>query len=291
MRRNGWLQALCLFAGILLIAGCMPLNPPSQPGEMETLPLNIPYPAGTEPVILTLGIGAAELYADAEGQGLLDGSVSYNVPALRPEVRVRSNSVEVRQEARQVPLKTVNRWDLHFGTARPVKLRVNAGAYDGYWELGGVPIQEMEVNQGASRSTFNFSRPNPISMERLIVRTGAAELEMAHLGNARFRHLTFQGGASSYTLDFTGQMTEDATAEIMVGVASLRLVVTADMAVQVDAEKTLGSITADPGFVQAGRLYRTPAWEAGGRPRLEIVISAGLADIRLELVTPDTPVI
>lgn len=291
MKRTVWPQVLCLLFLIILPAGCLPLTPPAQSGEMETMPLNIPYPEGTEPVTLMLNFGAAEFYVDAKGKALLEGSVTYNVPALRPEVRVRANNIEIRQEARQVPLRAVNKWDIHLGTARPMTLKVNAGAYDGYWELGGVPIQELEINQGASRSTLNFIQPNPIVMERLVMRTGAADLEMAHLGNARFRRLTFQGGASAYTLDFTGQWTEDAVAEITVGVASLRLIVPADLAVQVDMQKTLGTTQADPGFIRDGRLYHTPTWEAGGGPRLEITLTSGLADIQLELAKKESPVI
>ncbi|MGQ9516014.1 MAG: toast rack family protein [Anaerolineae bacterium] len=291
MKRAAWPPVLCLLSLIVLSAGCLASTPPAQPGEMETMPLDIPYPEGAEPVTLTLNFGAAEFYADAEGKALLEGAVTYNVPALRPEVRVRANNIEVRQEARQVPLHAVNKWDIHLGTERPMVLKVNAGAYDGYWELGGVPIQELEINQGASRSTLNFTLPNPMIMERLILRTGAADLEMAHLGNARFRHLTFQGGASAYTLDFTGQWTEDAAAEIIVGVASLRLIMPADLAVQVNVQKTLGTIQTDPDFIRDGRLYRTLAWEAGGGPRLEITIIAGLADIQLELAEKESPVI
>lgn len=291
MKKAVWLQALCLLSIAVLPAGCLPLTPPGQPGETVIMPLHVPYPEGTEPVTLTLNFGAAEFYADAEGQTLLEGTVTCNVPALRPEVRVRANSVEVRQEARQVPLNAVNKWQVHFGTGRPLALKVNAGAYDGYWELGGVPIRGLEINQGASRSTLNFTLPNPIVMERLVLRTGAADLEMAHLGNARFRQLTFQGGASSYTLDFTGQWTEDATAEITVGVASLRLVVPADLAVEVDVQKTLGSVEAAPGFLRDGRRYHTPAWEAGTGPRLEIVITSGLADIQLEFAEKASPAV
>ncbi len=291
MKKAVWLQALCLCCIAVLSAGCLPLTPPAQPDETVTMPLNIPYPAGTEPVNLTLDFGAAEFYADAEGRALLEGTVTYNVPALRPELQVRGNSVEVRQEARQVPLNAVNKWQVHFGTERPLMLKVNAGAYDGYWELGGVPIRELEINQGASRSALNFTLPNPIVMEQLVLRTGAADLEMAHLGNARFRRLTFQGGASSYTLDFTGQWTEDASAEIILGVASLRLILPADLAVQVDVQKTLGSVRADQGFIRDGRRYHTPAWETGAGPRLEIVIISGLADIQLEGAEPASPVI
>jgi hypothetical protein len=291
MKKAVCLQVLCLLSIAILPAGCLPLTTPAQPGETITMPLNVPYPEGTEPVTLTLDFGAAEFYADAEGRTLLEGTVTYNVPALRPEVRVRASSVEVRQEARQVPLHTVNKWQVHFGTARPLVLKVNAGAYDGYWELGGIPIRELEINQGASRSTLNFTLPNPIVMERLVLRTGAADLEMAHLGNARFRHLTFQGGASSYTLDFTGQWTEDATAEIIVGVASLRLIVPADLAAQVDVQKTLGTVQAEQGFIRDGRRYHTPAWETRAGPRLEIVITSGLADIQLEMAPTEGPVI
>lgn len=290
MRKAVCWQALCLLCVAVLSAGCLPLTP-AQPGETVSMPISVPYPEGKEPVTLMLNFGAAEFYADAEGQVLLEGTVTYNVPALRPEVRVRADSVEVRQEARQVPLNAVNKWDLHFGTERPLVLKVNAGAYDGYWELGGVPIQELEINQGASRSTLNFTLPNPIVMEQLVLRTGAADLEMAHLGNARFRHLAFQGGASSYTLDFTGQWTEDATAEITVGVASLRLILPADLAVEVDVQRTLGSVRADQGFVRDGRRYRTPAWESGAGPRLEIIITSGLADIQLEFAEKASPVI
>lgn len=266
---------------LISVGGCT--VPGEEIGSVQTFPIRIAYFEGNEPVSLSLDFGAAELNAAPDGTQLLEGSVAFNVGRLRPTVNITGRSVSITQRGENIPPGTRNQWDLHFGTRQPIRLEINAGAYQGHWDLGGVPIQEMEINQGASQTTFDFSAPNPIAMEQLTVRTGAADVELMHLGNARFQQMKFQGGASTYNLDFSGAWNADADVEIQAGVASLRLLIPRSLPARIECTQSLSSIHAE-GFRREGRNYYSPAWDIPTLPHLTITIASGLADIELELV-------
>ncbi len=283
MLRKIWLPAalaaLLIFT-ILAASGCAGFGV-GQTGPTRTAELSLDYPAGAQTPTLVLSLGAAKLQAVADAEKLLEGTVHYNVVGLAPETVVNGSRQEVRQTSNVNPVDMINDWDLHLGTSRPLRLEINAGAYEGDWDLGGIPLQELTVNQGASSSTFDFSQPNSERMSRLVFRTGAASLKLKHLLNANFDRMSFEGGASAYTLDFGGRLQRDAQVEVKAGLSDLTLIIPADVAAQVIVRQAVTSVNADYNFSHRNDSYVTPAWEQGAGPRLTIDLTLGLGTINL----------
>jgi hypothetical protein len=282
MNKNRLAYALLIaMLALLLVAasGCSGFGV-GQTGPIKTVDLNIDYPTSQTP-LLVISFGAAKLRADAQGEKMLEGQVDYNVIGLNPEITTSSSRVEVRQTSNVNPLGMVNDWNLHFGTAKPIRLEVNAGGYEGDWDLGGIPLRELTVMQGASRSTLDFSRPNPETMSRLLFRTGAASLTLKNLANAGFERMTFEGGVSAYTLDFGGKLQREALVDVKTGLSDLTLIVPMDTAAQVIVRQNVTALTADGAFVRRGDSYYTPAWDTSSGSRLTIEVVAGVGNIDL----------
>lgn len=283
--RSAWIL-LALLSILALSVGCTRFGVVEHAGLQRSTEVDFDYRDSDSPTRVTLKFGAAELRADARGEKLLEGTIEYNVTDLTPDLTSGKTWVEISQDVERVGFIGVrdlrNEWDLHFGNEQPIYLEINAGAYDGTWDLGGVPIREMVVNQGASRSTFDFSAPNPETMSELVFRTGAADLELRNLANAGFREMRFEGGVSSYTLDFGGRLMRDGFVAIKAGVSNIRLVIPADTPAQV-VVRGFTNVDADRGFLREGSAYLTPAWDTEDGARLEIEIDAGLANVELDL--------
>jgi len=276
---HGWLTAM-LVVTLLAASGCAGIGI-GQTGPTRSAELAVDYPQGTEPPLLVLSLGAAHLQASADGSRFLEGVIHYNVIGLAPEVVTSGARVEIRQSSNVNPTGMINDWDLHFGTSRAIRLEINAGAYDGDWDLGGLPLQEMIVNQGASKSAIDFSQPNPEVMSRLLFRTGAATLKIKNLANAGFEHMTFEGGASAYTLDFGGRLQRDAYVDIKTGLSDLTLVIPADTPAQVIVRQAMTSVNTDRGFSRRQDSFVTPAWDNSSGPRLVIDVTLGMGNINL----------
>jgi hypothetical protein len=55
--------------------------------------------------------------------------------------------------------------------------------------------------------------------------TGASTVKLIGLANANFSTLTFSGGAGNYTLDFSGDLQQDAVVTIDSGLGNLSLII------------------------------------------------------------------
>jgi hypothetical protein len=87
---------------------------------------------------------------------------------IKPEISQLTNNVTIEQGNLKfggIPFinrEIVNQWDLFLGSQpdKPVNLTINAGAYTGEYELGGLWISSLEVNDGASKVDLRFTKPN-----------------------------------------------------------------------------------------------------------------------------------
>ena len=284
------MRHILLVVGMLAIltvsAGCTRFGLVEHAGISRSTDISFAYSDSERPTRVELEVGAAELNADSRGEMLLEGIIEYNSSDLEPDVLSDDSWVKIDQNVERLGFLGAddlrNEWDLHFGTEQTIDLEINAGAYDGNWDLGGVPIQEMIVNQGASRSTFDFSDPNPEEMRELVFRTGAADLELLNLANAGFRNMTFEGGAGSYKLDFGGKLMRDGYVSIKAGVSNIIIVIPEDTPARVTV-RGLTNVDADRGFDRRSGSYLTPAWGEDDGAQLEIEVDAGLANVELQM--------
>ncbi len=251
-------------------------------GSTQTTTLNEPLPAGSEPVKVSLSMGAGQLNVQGGAQALVEGSIKCNVPAWKIVVERAANQVDIRQESNDgytAPTtgSIVNEWDLRLGN-HPIDLKLSAGAYRGTLDLSGVPLRNLEVMDGASESQIVFSSPNPERMEELSYRTGASTVSLRGLGNARAKQVTFVSGAGTYTLDFTGTASEPTLVSIRSGVSTVRIIVPADAHARLSLGGGLREVSLSGSWTGSGDFYNV----AGDGMDLDINVDMGLGQLILE---------
>lgn len=251
--------------------------------------LEIPYPSETDSH-LKIGIGACKLIARPMSQGdmMLVGTYTHPTGDVAPRIIQRGNTMSLEQgnvasaAGLRGFMKNVPAFDLTLGTARPYSMFISAGAYEGRYDLGGLPLTNLKLEQGAGSAVFDFSRPNPQVMEKLHVEAGAASLRMENLINANFREMKVSTGAASTVLDFSGTLNHEAVVKIDGGMASLRIIVPSTMPAQLEYKSTLGSVKLDDGWAKHGSVYRTEVALEGKRPMLMISANMSLGSIKVE---------
>ena len=206
---------------------------------------------------LSISFGAGKLTLSPGAKNLVDGTTVYNVEDLKPEIIKDGNNIEIKQGNFKSlpPFKDMkNEWDLKLGSA-PMDLVISAGAYEGTLELGGLALKSLEVQDGASNVDLSFSRPNPIEMSILRYATGASDVKVVGLANANFSTLKFSGGAGNYTLDFSGELQQDAVVTIDSGFGNLSLIIPEGVNAKVTVEGAAVNINHGSGWAQNGQSY------------------------------------
>lgn len=276
--------ALLILIGILMLtslACSVTINAPSvrsTVGPTETMEVNEPAPSGD--ARLVIGMGAGKLDVTGGGQGLVSGNIRYNVPGLKPAVKRNGSEVQVVQETDKLTNSfgndLVNEWNLKLGNT-PMDLTINAGAYEGTIDLSGVPLTGLAINDGASKAKVVINSPNPEQMDTLSYKTGASQVELDGLANANFKNMTFSGGAGNYTLDFSGELKQDAKVTITGGVSNVKIIVPSGMQSRITVTGGLNNITPRGTWTVEDKVYQTH----GSGPVLTINLDMGVGNLEL----------
>ena len=226
---------------------------------------------------LSLSFGAGKLTLSPGAKNLVDGTVVYNVKELKPEIQKNGDSIEIKQgDFHSLPPfdNMKNEWDLKVSDT-PLDLTVQAGAYEGNLELGGLALKSLTVRDGASHVDVSFLEPNQTEMSLLRYETGASDVKLKGLANANFSTLTFSGGAGNYTLDFSGELQRDATVTVESGLGNLTLIVPEDVGAVLTVESTAVNISSGSGWAQSGQKYT----QRGSGPSLTILVKMAAGNL------------
>ena len=250
----------------------LPERPKAGPEVEESITVEDPKSDETR---LTLSFGAGRLFLSPGAKNLVEGTAVYNVQDLKPTIQKNGSSIEIRQgDFKSLPIfkDMENEWNFKLGDT-PLDLTVNAGAYEGDLELGGLALKSLTVQDGASHVNVSFLEPNQTEMSLLRYETGASDVKLAGLANANFSTLTFSGGAGDYTLDFSGELQRDAVVEIEAGLGNVSLVIPEEVDAIVTVEGAALNVTHSSGWAQNGQKYT----QNGSSPTLTVVVkmSAG----------------
>ena len=229
---------------------------------------------------LSLSFGAGELKLSSGADGLVEGTALYNVKEMKPEVIKDGTNIEIKQGNFDgiPPFNGMkNQWDLKLGSA-PMDLTIDAGAYEGSMELGGLSLKSLTVKDGAASVNLSFSEPNLIEMSALAYSTGASEVKLSGLGNANFRKFDFDGGAGNYTLDFSGELQRDASVKVDTGLSDLTLIIPEGVDATLTMDGGLTDINLGSGWSQSGNVYS----HEGSGPTLAIVINMGAGNVTVK---------
>ncbi|HLF88838.1 MAG TPA: toast rack family protein [Anaerolineales bacterium] len=252
-------------------------------GPLVTENISVPVPDASDiDVTLSLGAGELELNPGGEG-GLMEGTVSYNVPDFKPEIISNNGNITIKQgelDIEGIPQfdeDVENHWDLKLSAA-PMTLRIQAGAYVGKYDLGGLSIENLYVSDGAADVTLDFSSLNLVEMGILDYSTGASNVTLTHLANANFSTLVFKSGAGNYTLDFSGDLQRDANVKIDSGLSTVRILVPEGMNVKLVFDGGLTNVSAFGNWEETGSNTYT---QSGEGSTLTITVDMGAGNLEL----------
>jgi len=226
---------------------------------------------------ISFGAGKLTLSPDPGGKDLVDGTAIYNVDDLKPQIQKNDSSIEIKQgDFHSLPPfdDMKNEWDLKLSDI-PFDLTVQAGAYEGNLELGGLALKSLTVRDGASHVDLSFLEPNQTEMSILRYETGASDVKLTGLANANFSTLAFSGGAGNYTLDFSGELQRDAVVTIDSGFGNLSLIVPDDVEAVVTVEGAAVNINHGSGWSQNGQKYT----QDGSGSSLTIVVKMAAGNL------------
>lgn len=256
------------------------VNLPSAPtpGPDITEQITVAAPDSEETRLhISFGAGELRLSPGAEA-ALVTGTVTYNLPNFKPEVIEAGGTIELKQG----DIKSLNvgdfrnEWNLNLGLS-PMELEINAGAYQGRYEFGGLALTGLTVKDGASDVILSFSEPNQADMAVFRYETGASNVELTGLANANFSTLIFNGGAGNYTLDFSGELGQAATARVETGFGDLKLVIPKGLDARVTVEGAAVNINHSSGWAQNDRTYT----QDGSGPTLTIIVKMGAGNVTI----------
>lgn len=176
------------------------------------------------------------------------------------------------------------RLDVALSPAVPAMLDLRFGAATAHLELGGLSLESVALQTGASQSAIAFSAPNRVACHRFELEAGAAEIDVTGLGNSRCEHITVSGGVGEVLLDFTGRWLEASAtdAEVTIGLGALTMRFPEGLGVAIEVERFLASFE-DRGFVRQGSRYISAGFEEAGA-QIAIRLKAVFGDVNVEWV-------
>jgi len=226
---------------------------------------------------VSLSFGAGDLKLSPGAKTLVEGTVIYNVDDLKPEIIEDGSEITIKQGNFQgfPPFEGMkNKWDLQLGES-PMELVIEAGAYSGELELGGLALKSLRVNDGAADVSLSFSEPNLVEMSEFSYSTGASNVTLEGLMNANFKTFVFNSGAGNYSLDFSGKLQRDATASIDSGLSDMTVIIPEGINAVVTIDSALADVTLPDGWSQSGNAYT----QKGDGPTLTVIINIGAGNI------------
>ena len=251
---------------------------PPTPGPEVTDEIAVAVPDTDKPR-LKISFGAGELkLSPGAGDMLVEGTATYDIPNFKPEIIENGGDVEIKQGQ----IKTLNvsdfknEWDLNLGKT-PLDLEINAGAYKGRYEFGGLALTSLTIKDGASDVEVSFSESNPTEMSVFRYETGASSVKLTGLANANFSTLIFNGGAGEYTLDFSGELQQDATARVEGGFGNMNLVIPEGVDANVSVEGGPVNVNHSSGWGQNNHTYT----QEGSGPTLTIIVKMGAGNVTI----------
>lgn len=253
----------------------------SKAGPEETFTVNVPAPTSGSSASLEISMGAGKLTIAPTSSGLVTGTVRYNIADWKPEVSQVGSKTTISQshsESLPINVDSINEWNLALNPALTYDLDINAGAYEGNLDLSGIGLTSLQIDDGASKASVTFSKLNPASMDLFAYKTGASEVSLHGLANANFSRMTFDCGAGSYTLDFSGALQRDASVQINGGVSQITIIVPAGMNAVMETDGALNNVDASGEWNGSGSHYQT----GGSGSTLTIKVDMGVGNLVLK---------
>jgi len=178
-----------------------------------------------------------------------------------------------------------NEWLLFFSDEVDLDLAFELGMAEADLDFTGLRIEQLSVESGMAKTTLVFEELNPVMMDHFEIDAGMSKLVGRKLGNAQFEQFTFDGGAGSFELDFTGgPLPPGAEANIDVGVSSLQVMLPRETPVILYApDSWLAQVEVPNGYTKRSK----GVWHSAHMEREEdaftVRIEAGLGKVAVNV--------
>jgi hypothetical protein len=251
----------------------------------QTVDVQVPLPEEitASPVLNLEFIGGELNLAPGAEDALVSGTAEFNVTDFAPKIEagaafftVTTGDFEITDVAK-FQKDFINRWALKLADI-PMTLNIQAGAYTGRFELGGLSLEKLSIAEGGSDLVCSFSEPNKVQMSSFAFETGGSTLVLKGLANANFEQMRFNGGAGDYTLSFDGSLQRDAAVTVDAGVGTVNIIVPPGVNARVNFEGGLSSVNISGGWEQNNSTYTL----TGSGPVITITVEMGLGTLNLK---------
>jgi hypothetical protein len=278
------LLAVILVLGLVTMACGITIPVQVKTGPTVTDTINVPYtPDNTQAYAVTLSFGAGNftLKPGAEG-AVVSGTATYNVEDFKPKVTINKNVIHLEQgnlKLGGIPNfknNIRNDWVMQLGDV-PMRLSVNAGAYTGRYELGGLSLENLSISDGAADVDLAFSSPNHVDMDTFSYTTGASDVKLAGLSNAHFAEMKFRSGAGDYRLDFSGDLRFDTSVTIESGLSNVTIIMPVGVSARLTFEGGLTNVSVGGEWQKNGSEYT----QSGSGPTITIKVKMGAGSLNL----------
>lgn len=175
-----------------------------------------------------------------------------------------------------------NTWELQFSPDIPIRFKIEMGASENNFDFASMKIQELKIQTGASDMEIDFSKPNPIRMDKFIIEAGVSRILGKNLLNANFKKFSFNGGVGDYEFYLTGELKYNARVDIESGVSSTILYIDPKLAFRADVDKSFLSSVRVEGAEKEDNTYFSDNYERG-KKRLDIFAEIGIGSFKILL--------
>jgi hypothetical protein len=247
-----------------------------QRGDVQQLDVHVRYGAGTLRIrpATDQELYRVDLRYDSE---VFDPIASYDHGKLEVGVDGRGKGINVRSHES-------GELSLELSRDIPLNLDLDFGAVEADLELGGLRVNRIDVETGASDTKLAFAEPNAVSCERLEITMGAAALAARGLANANCGFVHSEGGVGDLTLEFSGDWRQDIQADLTMALGSLNIVVPEDVGVRVDKDTFLTDFSG-PRFSKRDGVYYSDNWDSARR-KLTIDLQGAFGAIDVRWIRP-----
>ncbi|NOY05287.1 MAG: cell wall-active antibiotics response protein [Chlorobi bacterium] len=173
-------------------------------------------------------------------------------------------------------------WIISFSHDLPIDFNIDIGFGKADLDLTGLQTSGLKLSSGASKISLRVNTKNRIVADRIKLECGIGELRTEHLGNLRFRRLSFEGGIGKYRLDLTGALRRDARIDLEIGLGAMKVYLPEGYAARVfRSDNWLSSIDL-PGFINRGNDYFETEDMSSSKESLNIHLECGLGAVKFK---------
>lgn len=177
-----------------------------------------------------------------------------------------------------------NKWNVLLTDRVPLEISAELAMGRGDFDLTDLKIDDLKLEAGMSDLTVKFDKPNPVTMDRLAAEVGLGSFELIKLGNASVRQLSIEVGLGSATIDLSGPITPNLSAQLDVGLGSMELLIPEGLPVKINCDCSfLSSVDFDDFRKQGESTYYSPGYQEG-EDYVTLNMSVGLGSAKVKWV-------